>query len=510
MRSGTRVRAFSLESLLFRSDIAYPEVSAFAALAAISFTPMTGRIPISILGAGPAGVGVACKLAQRAVFDVRVIERGSVAGGNAGSFELAGMRVDYGSHRLHPSCAPEILSDIKQMLGEELLDRPRHGRILLRGRWLHFPLRPQDLIVHAPPSFLAGVALDALSKTSRPRNGDTFAAVLESGLGPTICREFYFPYARKIWGVDPAILDAEQARRRVAAGSVAKIARKILGAVPGFKPKTGGRFYYPKRGFGSISEAYAVEAAVAGACLKFRNSVSAIETLDGRAVAVRTLGPAGEERFEARQVFSTIPITQLAKRIEPTAPEEVLRAADGLQFRAMILIYMVLGTQRFTEYDAHYFPGAGIPITRLSEPKNYGLAQSPGSTVLCAELPCAVEDRVWKASDGELLVLMKNALETAGLPVRCPVVHMETRKLAQAYPIYTRGYMEKFEKIDGWLSRIDGLVTFGRQGLFAHDNTHHALAMSYGLAECLRNDGTFDNRRWNQYRQEFQKHVVED
>src|SRR5580698_7804797 len=136
---------------------------------------MSGRIPIVILGAGPAGVGAACRLARRKIFDITVIERGGVAGGNAGSFDVGGMRVDYGSHRLHPSCAPEILADIKRMLGEGLLDRPRHGRILLRGRWLHFPLRPQDLIVHAPPSFLAGVARDALSKSSRSRDGETFA-----------------------------------------------------------------------------------------------------------------------------------------------------------------------------------------------------------------------------------------------------------------------------------------------------------------------------------------------
>ncbi len=471
---------------------------------------MSRRVPIVILGAGPAGVGAACRLAQRKIFDISVIERGAVPGGNAGSFELGGMRVDYGSHRLHPSCAPEILADIKEMLGDELLDRPRHGRILLRGRWLHFPLHPGDLIVHAPPSFLAGVAGDAIAKHRRPKNGDTFAAVLEAGLGPTICREFYFPYARKIWGVDPVVLDAEQARRRVSAGSVTRIARKILGAVPGFRPKQGGRFYYPKRGFGAIAEAYAAKAAEDGVRVKFGTSVSAIETQNGGAVAVRTRGPGGEERLEARQVLSTIPITQLARGMEPAAPEEVLRAAGELRFRAMILIYMVLGTERFTEYDAHYFPGAGIPITRLSEPKNYGLAASPGTTVLCAELPCSTEDPVWKASDDDLLGLMKSALDAAGLPVRCPILHVEARKLAQAYPIYTRGYMKNFEIIDGWLSGVEGLRTFGRQGLFAHDNTHHALAMSYALDKCLRDDGTFDNQRWDQYRQEFQKHVVED
>src|ERR1035438_8107861 len=96
------------------------------------------RIPISILGAGPAGLGAAYKLAQRASLSVTVLERGAAVGGNAGSFDLAGMRVDYGSHRLHPACAPEILADIQNMLAHELLDRPRHRRLRLdrqRGGW---------------------------------------------------------------------------------------------------------------------------------------------------------------------------------------------------------------------------------------------------------------------------------------------------------------------------------------------------------------------------------------
>ena len=55
-----------------------------------------------------------------------------------------------------------------------------------------------------------------------------------------------------------------------------------------------------------------------------------------------------------------------------------------------------------------------------------------------------------------------------------------------------------------------GLVTFGRQGLFAHDNTHHALFMAYCAEDCLRPDGTFDRLRWQTYRRDFETHVVED
>ena len=468
------------------------------------------RIPIAVLGAGPAGLGAAYRLARRESFAVTVIERGPTVGGNAGSFELAGLRVDYGSHRLHPSCAPEILQDIRGILGDALLDRPRHGRIRLRGHWVHFPLKPADLATHLPPSFLAGVALDSLGKVASRAPGDTFAAVLRQGLGRTICNDFYFPYARKIWGVDPELLDAEQARRRVAAGSLLKMARKILNAVPGLKKKGSGRFFYPREGYGAISEAYGKSAAAAGARFLFKTSIAAIEAAGGSVRAVHTSGPEGSGRLEVRQALSSIPVSQLARLLQPAPPEAVQKAACALQFRAMILIYLVLETDRFTEFDAHYFPDAEIQITRLSEPKNYGLAGKPGRTDLCAELPCSVEDAVWRASDQELQELVLRALERAGIPVRCAVSEAASRKLPQAYPIYTRQYRESFDLLDGWLSGIDGLVTFGRQGLFAHDNTHHALAMAYALDGCLRDDGSLDRDAWAACRRDFEKHVVED
>ena len=53
-------------------------------------------------------------------------------------------------------------------------------------------------------------------------------------------------------------------------------------------------------------------------------------------------------------------------------------------------------------------------------------------------------------------------------------------------------------------------MTFGRQGLFAHDNTHHALAMAYALDECIDSAGRLDRERWCSHRRVFETHVVED
>jgi len=455
-------------------------------------------VPVVILGAGPAGLGAAWQLARRG-FNVTVLERASAPGGNAGSFEIEGLMADYGSHRLHPACPPEILDDVRGMLGPDLLDRPRHGRIRLHGRWLHFPLKPANLVRNAPPRFLLGVLRDNAWKAKTAMGGESFRTVLEAGLGKTICRDFYFPYARKIWGVEPEELHAEQARRRVSAGSAGKMVRKLL-------RRTGGaRFYYPRGGFGRISDAYLDAARQAGARVLCNTSVGGVEVASGRVIAVRA---SGGQRFEARHILSTIPLPTLIRSLDPPGP--VLKAANALDYRAMILIYLVLETDRFTEFDAHYFPEAWIPITRLSEPKNYGLQEAPGATVLCAELPCSTSDAFWCASDDLLAGMILGALGQAGLPVLAPVRKVLTRRLEQAYPIYRSGYAEHFDTLDRWLGGLEGLTTLGRQGLFAHDNTHHTLAMAYAASRCLRDDGSFDRRRWAAHRKEFQQHVVED
>ena len=155
---------------------------------------------ILILGAGPAGLGAARQLALGEKAQITVLEQNDFVGGNASSFDIAGVRVDFGSHRLHPACDPEILQDIRSMLGADLLKRPRHGRILLRNRWIHFPLKPLDLVSKLHPQFTLGVLGD-IGKKFTSINGanedrETFASVMVKGLGKTICQEFLFEFMR--------------------------------------------------------------------------------------------------------------------------------------------------------------------------------------------------------------------------------------------------------------------------------------------------------------------------
>jgi protoporphyrinogen oxidase len=455
-----------------------------------------------VLGAGPAGVGAAWR-AARAGHEVVVLERAGGPGGAAASFELEGIRVDHGSHRLHPAIEPRILADLRGLLGDELQRRPRNGRIYLEGRWIRFPLRPADLVRRLPPSFAAGAAADAATAWARRPRADTFAETLRAGLGPTMCRRFYLPYARKLWGLDPSELAGEQARRRVSAGSPARLLARVARGAGRSAPW----FWYPRHGFGTICERLAAAAADAGAELRYRTAAERVE-LDAEGATVTV---AGGERLRARRVWSTLPLPVLARMATPAPPPTVLEAAAALAFRAMLLVYLVLEGGRYSPYDAHYLPDPGTPVTRVSEPANYRDGDDPpGRTVLCAELPCSRDGALWRAGNERLAALARAALRERGLPDPGPVRRVAVRRLPNVYPIYRVGYATPFQALDAWASDQPALLSFGRLGLFAHDNTHHALAMAWAAADALAPDGTFDQAAWARARQSFTGHVVED
>ena len=471
------------------------------------------RPSVTVLGAGPAGVGAAYLLAARGKGDVVVLEREARVGGNAGSFDLEGVRCDYGSHRLHAASAPPVMAMIREALGDDLVLRPRHGRIRLQGRWIHFPLQLPDLLARLPKGFAAALVLDAACKPLRRKaqGEETFASVLRQGLGPTISEHFYYPYVRKLWAVPPEELAVTLARRRVSGNSVGKILAKVVRQMPGLRGRRPRGFYYPRRGFGQISEALRARAEDAGARFELECQVAAIEHREGRAVAVRWHKNGATERRECDTVWSTVPITTLVRLMEPQAPREVLEAAKRIRYRGMILVYLVLEQDRFTEYDAHYFPEPAIPIARVSEPKNYSAATEPrGITVLCAELPSDPGDPWWAISDAELAKRLAGWLAEVGLPIAAPVRRAITRRLPFAYPVYDRGFEAAFDAMDRWIAGFEGLLTFGRQGLFAHDNTHHTLEMAHAAVDCLGSDGSFDGDKWRGYRRAFEAHVVED
>jgi protoporphyrinogen oxidase len=454
---------------------------------------------IVVIGAGPAGLAAALGAARRG-HDVTVVERASVVGGMAASFDVAGLRVDHGSHRLHPAADPAVLDELRGLLGSALQTRRRNGRIRVEGRWLPFPFGTADLIRGLPPSFAAGAAADLVARPFRRRAEPvTFADAVRGALGRTVAERFYEPYARKLWDTDPSRLAAELAGRRVAAARPGGLSRLRRGGAA----RT---FLYPRGGFGTICERLADAAVDAGARVSLDTTVRAVDLDHG---GVETTHGS----FTAERVWSTAPVAALARLCTPAPPASVATAAGRLHHRGVVLVYLVLDRARWTEFDAHYFPGPDVPVARISEPKNY--RDDPDDpfdrTVLCAEWPCwpRDDDAVWSAGDDELAARLVDSLAAAGLPP-CDPIDVVVERVPRVYPVYELGFDWHLAALELWAASRPRLLTFGRQGLFVPDNTHHALAMGRAAAAALRPDGSFATAGWVRERDAFREHVVED
>jgi glycine/D-amino acid oxidase-like deaminating enzyme len=177
---------------------------------------------IVILGAGPAGVGAAYQLRRRGRAQVTVLEQNPVVGGNAGSFEAGAS----GWTTAAIGCTPPASRNSSPTFARcwEMTARSSPPRAD-QSPW-------EDDSLSAQAGRLVSQARQGLCRRHYPRHGrqgvaengaegDSFASVLMANLGPTICHDFYFPYAWKIWGRDPETLSGIQARRRVSAGSSA-------------------------------------------------------------------------------------------------------------------------------------------------------------------------------------------------------------------------------------------------------------------------------------------------
>lgn len=470
---------------------------------------MSTSADLIVVGAGPAGLMAAWR-ASRAGLSVVVLERADAVGGMAASFSVAGVRVDHGSHRLHPSTTPEIMADLRTLLGDDLQTRPRHGRLRVDDRWVGFPLRPADLARSLPAATMARIGADAITAPLRRRGTATsYADALRRGLGPTLYDRLYGPFAVKLWGRPGDEIDPEQARVRVRADTPWKIAGRMLRRS---RDGSGKVFHYPRRGFGQIVDVVADAAVDQGVTLKLGADVTAI--LPGRdGVEVTTADGAA---LSAGHLFTTAPLPRLAELVSPTAPADAVADAAKLTFRAMVLVYLVHSSRsRWTEFDATYLPDAGTPISRISEPANYRVSQEDPTdrTVLCCEIPCSADpaDPVWSASPDQLADLVGDTLARLGLPpLRLDgpaAVHV--RRLRHVYPVYEHGYATHQRGLEQWASTLPAVTTFGRLGLFAHDNTHHAFAMAYAAVDAL-GDGSWNSQRWSAAREEFRDHVVED
>ena len=117
---------------------------------------------------------------------------------------------------------------------------------------------------------------------------------------------------------------------------------------------------------------------------------------------------------------------------------------------------------------------------------------------------------MWAAPDADLAARVAATLEPRAACPPCGPSRWRCAGCPPPTPCTTAGSAEACAAVDRWAGPRPALLTLGRPGLFAHDNTHHALAMGWAAADALRPDGSWDSGAWAAARDRFRTHVVED
>jgi protoporphyrinogen oxidase len=457
---------------------------------------------IVVLGGGITGLTVAWELSRRSDSPILLIEKSAGTGGLAGSLRHGDRVLDFGSHRIHEQYDPEVFCIIKELLGDDLLKRPRRGQIWIQGRFLDYPPSPAQVLTSFGFSKGARLFWDFLTARGHlalaPGRGGrldrqtSFEEYATGAVGKSLYDSFYKPYALKLWGVAPARLSFEPAVSRVRKFEARAVWKEVKRKVTG---ETGGRsFYYPAKGFGQIAEKIRERFIENGGEILFESSVERLELKNGvevEAVLART-GEGPLERIPTEVFISTAPINVL-HRLICSALDVNEGSGLGLSWRSLRILYLFTPDKITSEHETYYFPEPDVIFGRVSEPAKYSpfLSQPVGKSALVIEIPCAFGDEIWNMEDEALAGLcIRDLRELKILSAKTggPSEHY-SRKIKNLYPVYELGWRENLDNALRRFNLIENLYPIGRPALFLHCNVDHCMVMALKLARFLSAGG---------------------
>jgi len=438
--------------------------------------------PVAVLGAGPAGLTAAYRLVQRHV-PVVVFEAGEEVGGLARTVVRDGYRFDLGGHRFFTK-SEEVEELWEELLGPELLVRPRRSRIYWRGRFIDYPLRPADVFAKVGPlELVRSLASYARARLGRRGEAETYEEWVSARFGRRLFELFFKTYTEKVWGVGTGELRAEWAAQRIADLSLGSALRAALPG-GGETPKSLiEQFRYPRLGPGQMWEEMARRVEEGGGEIRLGAPVEGLEHEAGSLTAVR----AGGERFEVSAAISSIPLRTAVGAAEPAPPPEVTRAAAGLRYRDFLTVALPIdGEPPFPDNWVYVHD----PRARVGRIQNFRawspwMTPDPRRSCLGLEYFCFEGDDLWCSKDEELVSLARREVAALGLVDPARIAGGHVVRVPKAYPVYDAEYAGRVERIRGWLDGFSNLQQIGRNGLHRYNNSDHSMLTAMRAVENL-------------------------
>jgi protoporphyrinogen oxidase len=434
------------------------------------------RTDFVVIGGGPAGLTAAYELAKASRRAI-VVEKQGIVGGLARTEVYKGFHFDMGGHRFFTK-AEEVKKLWSEVLGDQLLRRPRLSRIYYRKKFFDYPLKPLNALMGLGLIEGMRIGFSYIRWQIFPyRPEETFEQWVTNRFGQRLFLTFFKAYTEKVWGIPCSELKAEWAAQRIKDLSLKTALLSML-----FKPRKTIKtlieeFDYPRLGPGMMWNAVKQAIEQRGATVMVNCGVVRIERSGNRLRRVIVAHDGVEQSIAAEQFLSSMPITEFALRLDPPPPPRVVAAAKRLTYRDFLTVCLIVNQPELFPDNWIYIQDPEVQVGRIQNFKNWSpdMVPEPSKSSLGLEYFCTEGDRLWSMPDHELIDLGKRELERIGLAKASDIDDGCVFRVEKAYPVYDSDYQEYLEVVKDFVAGLENFQTVGRNGLHRYNNQDHAM-----------------------------------
>jgi protoporphyrinogen oxidase len=434
---------------------------------------------IAIIGAGPAGL-TAAYLLGKAKQQVHVFEKDPVyVGGISRTETYKGYYFDIGGHRFF-SKSREVEDFWTEILGDQMLERPRSSRIYYNGKFFSYPLVAFEALRKLGIMESALCVLSYIKAKIFPvKNPTNFEDWVTNQFGKRLFNIFFKTYTEKVWGIPCKEISADWAAQRIKGLSLSSAIWNAL-----FKPKPGGgkgkviktlidSFRYPKYGPGMMWEVCRDRCVEMGVRVDMATDVTGI-VLSGNKWTVQTTQGSFED-FD--YVLSSAPMRELIAHVIPKFPAHAFDSSQQLAYRDFLTVVLICRDEDAFSDNWIYIHDPSVKVGRIQNFKSWSpyMVPDPGMACYGLEYFCFEGDGLWTSADADLISLGKKEIQKIGLTQESSVVDGYVVRQPKAYPVYDQDYKEKVEAVREVLKAFPGLYLVGRNGMHKYNNQDHSM-----------------------------------
>ncbi|MBZ5612191.1 MAG: NAD(P)/FAD-dependent oxidoreductase [Acidobacteriia bacterium] len=434
------------------------------------------RPPVVILGGGPAGLSAAYELSGQGVRSL-VLEKESSVGGLARSLQHQGYLFDIGGHRFFTK-VPIIEQMWRDVLGEDLLTRPRLSRVYFRSKFFQYPLDARNALAGLGPLEALRCLASFVRAHCFPRKPErSFEDWVSNRFGRRLFDMFFRTYTEKVWGIPCNQIGAEWAAQRIRGLSLVSLVWNSL------RPsKNGGQpiktlideFLYPRQGPGMMWNRVNEIVESRGSRVLLEQGVDRISWQKGRVLSVTARG----ETFKAPNFISSIPIRDLIQKLDPPAPRYLRAAVQDFNYRDFLTVALIVRGNNLFPDNWIYIHDPGFKVGRIQNFNNWSPDMRPDAETTCLGLEyfCFENDRFWNQPDSELLALASREVTALGLVRPGTILGGVVARVPKAYPIYDDRYERGLAAVRRFLAEeTPNLQLVGRNGMHRYNNQDHSM-----------------------------------